>query len=122
MKVIIAGGRDITPQQFLKALDFFPDDWDVTEVVSGKARGVDRMGEVLADNQSIPVKPFPADWDKYDDVVGHIRNKEMAIYANSLFAIWNGKSKGTKNMINIATELGLKFVVVMINKGRIYLL
>jgi len=120
MKVIIAGSRNILPKHFYDSLKFFPDDWNVTEVVSGTARGVDQMGEVIAEIQDIPVKRFPADWDEYGKRAGMIRNAEMADYADALFAVWDGKSKGTKQMIDNANTKGLKVIVAMINRGRIY--
>jgi len=117
MKVIIAGSRNITPKQFYNSIKFFPDEWDVTEVVSGTARGVDRMGEVLAQSQDIAIKRFPADWDEYGKRAGMIRNGEMAKYADALFAVWDGKSKGTKQMIDNANKKGLSVIVVCINSN-----
>jgi len=38
----------------------------------------------------------------------------MAEYADALVAFWDGKSKGTKNMIETARKLGLKTEVVKI--------
>jgi len=111
MKVIIAGSRNILPKHFYDSLKFFPDDWNVTEVVSGTA---------IAEIQDIPVKRFPADWDEYGKRAGMIRNAEMADYADALFAVWDGKSKGTKQMIDNANTKGLKVIVAMINRGRIY--
>lgn len=122
MKVIIAGSRNITPKEFYNSLKFFPDEWVVSEVVSGTARGVDRMGEVLAKSQDITIKQFPADWDEYGKRAGMIRNGEMADYADALFAVWDGKSKGTKQMIDNAKMKGLLVIVVMINRGKVYLL
>lgn len=62
--------------------------------------GVDILGVKLANELSIPLKEFPADWDKYKKPAGMIRNKEMSIYANGLLALWNGVSPGTKDIIN----------------------
>jgi len=80
---------------------------EVTEVVSGTARGVDQGGELWASVQGRPVKRFPADWDTYGKSAGHRRNAEMAKYADALVAIWDGKSRGTANMISEARKRGL---------------
>ena len=124
MKLIIAGSRNITPKQFLDAAELIPDEWNVSEVVSGTARGVDTMGELLAAYHNIDVKRFPADWNEYGKRAGMIRNAEMADYADALFAIWDGKSKGTKNMIGLAKDKVLTIIVVVINRstGRPYIL
>lgn len=110
MKVIIAGGRDVTDYSAvvsaIKASLF-----TITEVVSGKARGADRLGELWAEANGIPIKPFPADWNQYGRGAGHIRNEQMAEYADALIAIWDGQSRGTKNMIERADKHGLQVFV-----------
>lgn len=109
MKVIIAGGRDITDYQIVcDAMAAFPE--EVTEVVSGGAKGADKLGEEWAGNRSIPVKRFIADWAYYGKSAGPHRNREMALYVGdcgALVALWDGKSAGTRNMIQEATRRGL---------------
>lgn len=107
MKVIIAGSRDnITYEDVIEAINRFQSK-NITEVVSGTARGVDRFGEELAQRNSCLVKQFPADWDTYGKKAGYLRNTIMANYADALIAIWDGESRGTKHMIDEATKLGL---------------
>lgn len=99
MKVIIAGSRNIHDKwAVVEAVG--ATDWVIDEVVSGCAPGVDRLGEDWATTHNIPIKLFPADWDKYPRAAGIIRNNDMAHYADALIAIWDGKSKGTLHMIN----------------------
>jgi len=108
MKVIIAGSRTITDYfEIVTALTFA--DYTIsnlTEVVSGTAKGVDQLGEMLAYRNHIPVKKFPADWDKYGKSAGYRRNADMAKYADSLIAIWDGQSKGTRHMIELMYKYG----------------
>ena len=103
MKVIIAGSRSVTEYfEIVKALTLAGyTTGNLTEVVSGTARGVDQLGEMLALRNNIPVKRFPADWDKHGKSAGYKRNADMAKYAECLVAIWDGQSKGTQHMINI---------------------
>lgn len=117
MKIIIAGSRNITQKNKVFASIFYGLASFVTEninplknleIVSGCCRGVDKIGEEFADFFKIQKRLFPADWDKYGKRAGYIRNTEMANYADALIAIWDGESKGTKMMINIAKEKGLK--------------
>ncbi len=110
MKVIIAGSRKLT-RYALVAEAVEASGFDVTEVVSGAAKGVDQLGEEWAKNNNVPVKKFPADWRKYSRAAGIVRNKEMAKYAEALIAIWDGASTGTWRMIDYATVLGLKVYV-----------
>ena len=109
MKTIIAGGRDFDDI----ALMGTSVEWDkVTEVVCGEARGADKWGRTHAEMRGIPVASFPADWDKHGKKAGPIRNMEMGDYADCLIAFWDGKSKGTKHMIDYMNKLGKPVKVV----------
>jgi hypothetical protein len=107
MKIIIAGGRDF--DNYLHLLEaVVKSGFDVTEVVSGGAPGADTLGELFALDLEIPLKRFPADWNRHGRAAGPIRNGEMAEYGDALIAMWDGVSTGTANMIKQATERGLK--------------
>ena len=101
-KLIIAGCRHFEDYKYLSAhMNLVIPPWiKVTEVVCGKAPGADTLGERWAIANNIPVKEFPADWDKHKRAAGPIRNSEMAEYADALVAFWDGKSTGTKDMID----------------------
>jgi len=115
MKTIIAGSRDgVRFQDVEKAMEICG--WVPTEVVSGKARGVDTMGERWSYERQIPIIDFPADWDEHGKSAGYIRNTEMGDYAEALVAIWDGGSRGTMHMINIAKKKGLTVYVHDLNK------
>lgn len=110
MKTIIAGGRAFKGYNFAyPRLDNHPD--PITEIVSGGANGADRLGEEYAKANGIPVKQFPARWDLYGNKAGPLRNAEMAAYADALIAFWDGKSAGTRNMIERARRKGLRVTV-----------
>lgn len=110
MKVIIAGGRDITDYELvLSAVS--ESQFDITEVVSGGASGVDTLAIVFAMENNIPSQTFMANWTKYGNAAGPIRNRLMADNAEALIAIWDGKSRGTKNMIEEAKKRNLKVFI-----------
>lgn len=109
-KVIIAGGRDFDDYGMLMVrCDCILEGKGDIEVVSGKQMstdpktghkyGADYYGERYATSRGYAIKPFPAEWDKYGKMAGPIRNALMADYARALIAFWDGKTKGTKNMI-----------------------
>lgn len=105
MKVVIAGSRGITDPQLVEdaiALSGF----HITEVVSGTARGVDRMGETWAQSRGIPVVQFPADWKGKGKMAGFFRNQTMAGYCDAAVIIWDGESRGTAHMLKITRALG----------------
>lgn len=115
MKVIIAGSRDITDFDIIKQA-IKDSEFKITEIVSGTARGVDQLGEKYGRINGIKISKFPAKWDKYGRSAGYVRNAQMAKYADALIAVWDEQSKGTKNMIDIATDSGL-WVSVFLYEG-----
>lgn len=84
------------------------------EVVTGGAPGVDALAERYARELGLAVRIFRADWDLHGKLAGPIRNREMAAYGDRLLAFWDGKSKGTKDMIRAARAAGLPVKVVII--------
>jgi len=110
MRTIIAGSRGVSDYNIIvNAIK--NSNFNIEEVISGNARGVDKLGEKWAIENNIKLKIFPANWNKFGKSAGYIRNVEMADYANSLIAIWDGKSKGTKMMIAQGKVKGLKVFV-----------
>lgn len=106
MKTIIAGGRDIIDYNILLEA-ITESNITITAVVSGGAKGADALGEQYAESMNLPLHIFNADWETHGRAAGPIRNRKMSENAEALIALWDGKSKGTKNMIETATKLGL---------------
>lgn len=80
---------------------------DEISIVCGTARGADRLGEKYAKENGFHVAYFPADWERHGKAAGYIRNREMAQNADALVAFWDGESRGTKSMIDLAKEYDL---------------
>jgi hypothetical protein len=110
VRIIIAGGR--TFDNYSALSDFCleslkkigidnPCAGRVT-ILSGGAKGADGLGEKFARENKLNLERFPADWKTYGRAAGPVRNKQMLEEgrADYLFAFWNGKSAGTKNMID----------------------
>ena len=117
MKVIIAGGRDFMEYDLLKSTcDYMLSKINQIEIVSGCSRGADLLGEKYAEQSGIPIKRFPADWEKFGKGAGYKRNSEMATYADCLIAFWDGESRGTRHMINTAKKHGLQIKIVKYEK------
>lgn len=110
MKVIIAGSRDIDNYDLIvEAIQ--QAEFEITEVVSGTARGPDKLGEQWARDNFIPISRFPADWNTHGKSAGYRRNAEMGQYADALIAVWDGQSRGTKHMIDIMKKLNKPYFV-----------
>lgn len=98
MKVIIAGSRGIYEYEFVeRAMEL--SGWTPSLVLSGGARGIDRLGEQWAIHRGIPIQQFLPDYDYGKWVAPKLRNVEMARHADACVAIWDGMSGGTAHMI-----------------------
>ena len=113
MKLIIAGGRAFDDYELLtREVEKIIAGEPVVEIVSGGAKGADRLGEFFAIDHNLPIKRFPADWDLHGKSAGFKRNAEMADYADHCICFWDGRSKGTGHMINLAKSKGLAVTVI----------
>jgi hypothetical protein len=120
VKVIIAGSRSYEDEGkdcdvlVRSAMEMYADAFGEPpkEVVSGNAIGIDQAGERWADANKIPVTTFIPDWQSFGKSAGPRRNRSMAKYADALVAIWDGKSRGTKNMIDEAETAGLAVLII----------
>lgn len=111
MKVIIAGSRNVDNAVNHVGWAVYHSGFQITTVVSGTARGIDQAGETYANHYKIPLIRFPAEWDIHGKSAGYKRNVMMAENADALIAIWDGQSRGTKHMIDIAKSKGLKVFI-----------
>lgn len=109
-RVVIAGGRDYNNYDEAKRYI----DYCISNIrkeytlvfLSGCCRGADMLGERYAEENGFRVEKYPADWEKYGRNAGPKRNKQMAEAGDYVICFWNGKSRGTKSMIEYARKLG----------------
>ena len=106
MRVIIAGTRYKDKENKIPFDDYNlvveaieRSGFKITEVVSGTAIGADRLGEQWARANNVPIKEMPADWIRHGNAAGPMRNRQMAEYADAAVVVWDGKSPGSRNMI-----------------------
>ena len=95
MNVIIAGSRYINDPQVLEDALRLINHALITRVISGHASGVDALGERWAKSKGLYVSIYPAS-------AGPKRNQEMIERADMLLAVWDGESRGTKDIIRKA--------------------
>lgn len=115
-RIIVAGSRNYKDYRRISSVlsEFirkFSEDGIRPEFISGGCRGVDTLAERFCKLHNYPIKVFNADWVTYGKRAGYLRNKQMAEYAadgnGMLIAFWDGESKGTKMMVDIAMKNGL---------------
>lgn len=110
MRTIIAGSRDCRNLQALE-IAIAKCGWQITTVISGTARGADRLGELWAERHNVTLERYPANWDTYGAQAGFLRNVQMADRAEALLALWDGASPGTAHMINCARQRNIPVFV-----------
>lgn len=81
------------------------------EIVSGGARGADKLGEKYAKENGHKVKKFIPDWEKGKSA-GMVRNIEMLKYSSHCICFYDGESKGTKHTIENAKKYNVKLRVI----------
>ena len=118
MRVIIAGSRSIIDPQLVAAA-VESSGFDITNVISGGAHGVDRLGEDWARAHGVSLTVFSADWKMHGKAAGPIRNEEMARHADALIAVRQGgeSSRGTTHMIETARKKGIPVYVHEVSVG-----
>lgn len=124
-RLIVAGGRDFDDYDRLSAELFALAENELgpyaVSIVSGLARGADHWGREFALREQVQLYEFPADWDnvdvpgavvrtnrngrQYNARAGIDRNHQMGDFADGLIAFWDGKSRGTKDMIEYMQSL-----------------
>ncbi len=113
MKVIVAGSRGFNDYQLLEhKLDkILQNQKDIT-IISGNAKGADTLGEVYAVARNYGLETYPADWGRFKNSAGYIRNEQMAKIADASVIFWDGFSKGAKHMIDLSHKYELKTRVI----------
>ena len=114
-RVVVAGSREFNDYNLLSSeLDKFLAGKKNVTIVSGTARGADRMGEQYAAEHGYKIDQFPAEWSKYHQGAGPIRNLEMVKTADAVVAFWDNQSTGTKNIIDCAKQENIPYKVISV--------
>ena len=111
MKVAIVGSRNLVVSNLG---DYLPD--GVTEIVSGGARGIDACAREYAISHGLKLTEFLPEYEKYGKAAPLKRNEQIAAYADEIVAFWDGKSRGTKNVIEVGRSSGTQEKVYIIQE------
>ena len=94
MKIAVVGSRGLKVNDLGRYLPS-----GVTEIVSGGARGIDTCAREYAEKNRIKLTEFLPQYEKYGRSAPLKRNLQIIDYADLVLAFWDGKSKGTKYVI-----------------------
>jgi hypothetical protein len=116
MNIIIAGSRSFDDyDKLVICLDNLLAKYSDITIICGLAKGADLLGKKYAEQKGYGIKEYPANWNRFGKKAGPYRNEEMAKVGDMLIAFWDGKSKGTKNMIQLAKKHGLIIEIIRPN-------
>lgn len=110
MKVAIIGSRNLTNVKISKYISE-----NVTEIISGGARGIYTLAEEWADKNGIPKTIIKPEYERYKRGAPLKRNKKIVELADVIIALWYGKSRGTKFTIDYAKKLKKEVKVYIID-------
>ena len=113
MKLAIIGSRGVTVENLEQYLPAY-----VTEIVSGGAKGVDACAREYALAQGIKLTEFLPEYEKYKRGAPLKRNLQIIDYADEVLAFWDGKSRGTKFVIDQCQKRNKKVTVIEIVTER----
>ena len=108
MKLLIAGSRGVRD---FDLSEYIPK--ETTLIISGGAKGVDKIAEEYADKHKISKLILLPDYATYGKFAPLKRNEKMVDLADKVLIIWDGKSKGSLYTKNYATSKGKDLTVVV---------
>ena len=103
MKVAVIGSRGLTVNDLGK---YLPE--DTTEIVSGGAKGIDTCARDYALSHDLKLTEFLPEYSRYGRGAPLKRNLQIIEYADVVIAFWDGKSRGTKYVIDNCKKLGVQ--------------
>lgn len=110
MKIAIIGSRGLHVSDLE---NYLPK--NLTEIVSGGAKGIDKDAETYAKANNIKMTVFLPQYERYGRGAPIVRNKQIVDYADEVIAFWDGKSKGTLSVIEYCTKQGKRISVIKIS-------
>lgn len=114
-RLVVAGSRGFDSYERLSAeLDKYLAGKSNVTIISGTARGADRLGEKYAQEHGYKIEQVPAQWAKYHQGAGPIRNKQMVKLADAVLVFWDNESTGTRNIIECARAENIPCKIVNI--------
>lgn len=108
MKIALIGSRNLIVKDLGR---YLPE--NVTEIVSGGARGIDTCAREYAKSHGIKLKEFLPEYQKHGRSAPLKRNLKIIDYADLIIAFWDGQSRGTKFVIDNCKKRNKKVTVII---------
>lgn len=116
MKVAVIGSRGLRVNDLGK---YLPD--EVTEIISGGARGVDTSAREYAMEHGLKLTEYLPEYNKYGRGAPLKRNITIIENADLVLAFWDGSSRGTKYVIENCKKRNIPLkIYVPVKRGEQY--
>jgi len=113
MRLAVVGTRTFERVDLVDAhLDRWRSQHSLLIIVSGGARGADRLAASYAKRHCLELLQFRADWAQHGRRAGAIRNRQIVDNADALVAFWDEVSPGTRITLDMAISKGIPSTVV----------
>nr|DAE64904.1 MAG TPA: DNA recombination-mediator protein A [Caudoviricetes sp.] len=110
MKVAVIGSRGLSVTDLGR---YLPE--NTTEIVSGGAKGVDTSAREYALAHGIKLTEFLPEYTRFGRSAPLKRNITIIEYSDIVLAFWDGKSRGTKFVIDNFHRLGVEVRVYIMD-------
>lgn len=117
MKIGVIGSRNFDDNWFVNieyVYGILNKEPNITMIISGDAKGADKIAEKYADSNNLTKFIIRPNWDKYGIKAGFIRNSTIIKYSDKIYAFWDGKSNGTRDSIKKAKLANKEIVVIKV--------
>ena len=111
MKIAVIGSRTLDIPDLKK---YIPP--HTTEIVTGGARGIDMAAAAYAKSAGLALTVFRPDYKRYKKGAPLKRNIQIIEYADEVVAMWDGKPRGTKNVIDECRARDKKVTVFIVGE------
>lgn len=123
-KLLVCGSRSISDKEWVKENIETYWYWNLAcynfpVMIEGEARGVDTFAKEYAQENEWEIESYPADWEKYGKSAGYIRNEIMVKAADEVLIFWDGKSKGTKNDIDLCEKYNKPYKLLIYKENYV---
>lgn len=115
--ILICGDRLWKDRELVRTvLEPLKEEYSRVRIIHGNCEGADKIAGKIGKSLGYHVRKFRADWERYGNAAGPIRNREMITSQKItlVFAFHENisESRGTKNMINQAIKKKIPVLLI----------
>lgn len=113
MTIGVIGTRNVTGVSLELFSKYIPN--NCTLIISGGARGVDRIAKEYANENGIPIREILPDYDFFGRKAPIVRNTTIVKSVDKVVAFWDYRSRGTAHAIRECIRLDVPVKIIAIS-------